>query len=108
MMIFLGASYDELSPDEVQAKMGLWFAWGNKMEQAGILKGGNALTTQAQRISGPDRVVSDGPFVESKELIGGYYVVTAKSFEEVQEIAQDYPDYDMGGTLEIREVMVFS
>lgn len=109
MMIFIGANYEELglSPQQLQDRMGRWWAWGGKMEEQGILKGGNALLTKAKRVSGPDRIVSDGPFVESKELVGGYYIVSADSFEQVVEIAQDFPDYDLGGTVEIREVMKF-
>ena len=109
MMIFVGADYGELglSPEQLQARMGKWFAWGDKMGKAGILKGGNALQPKVKRVTGPDMTVSDGPFVESKELIGGYYIVTATSAEEVIEIARDYPDYDLGGAVEIRELMVF-
>lgn len=109
MMIFIGANYEEigLSPEQLQERMGRWFAWGDKMQDQGILKGGAALLTDGKRVTGPDRIVSDGPFVESKELIGGYYMVTADSFEEVVQIAQDYPDYDLGGSVEIREVMKF-
>ena len=109
MMIFIGADYAELglSPEEMQERMGKWFAWSNKMGEAGILKGGEALHPQSVRVSGPDRVVSDGPFVESKELIGGYFTVSAKDIKEVQQIAQDFPDYDLGGQVEIRQVIVF-
>ncbi len=109
MMIFIGADYEELglSPEQLQERMGKWFAWGNKMEKLGILKGGEALVANAKRISGSDRTITDGPFAESKELVGGYYTVSAESAEAVVEIAQDFPDYDLGGTVEIREIMVF-
>jgi hypothetical protein len=109
MMIFIGADYAELglSPEQLQEQFGKWFAWGDKMQKQGILKGGEALTPVGKRISGPDRVESDGPFVESKELVGGYYTVTAESYDDVVKIAQDYPDFDFGGTVEIREIMKF-
>ena len=109
MMIFLGADYQELglSPEQLQERMGKWFAWGNKMESQGILRGGNALVADKKRVTGPERVVADGPFVESKEWIGGYYIVSAKDADEVVKIAEDFPDYDLGGSVEIREVMVF-
>jgi hypothetical protein len=109
MMIFVGADYQEigLSPEQLQERMGRWFAWGDKMGKQGILKGGEALLSASKRVSGPKRIVSDGPFVESKELIGGYYTVQAESFEDVVKIAQDYPDYDLGGAVEIREIMKF-
>ena len=77
------------------------------MKDQGILQGGEALIETAKRLSGPNRIESDGPFVESKELVGGYYTVSANNADEVVKIAQDYPDYDLGGTVEIREVMKF-
>lgn len=109
MMLFLSADYQELglSPEEMQGRMGKWFAWNQKMQEAGIVKGGDALHPGGKRVTGPDRIVTDGPFVESKEVVGGYYVVTAENYDEVVKIAQDYPDYDIGGTVEIREVAVF-
>lgn len=110
MMIFIGADYAALglSPEELQNRMGKWFAWGEKMEKAGVLRGGNALTPGIRRIVGKNRTVTDITSAEVKEIVGGYYLVEAKGIEAVQEIAQDYPDYDLGGTVEIREIMVFN
>ena len=109
MMIFIGADYADLglSPEELQSRMGKWFAWGNKMEQAGILRGGHALNPGMRRIVGENRTVTDLTSAEVKEIVGGYYLVEAMDFDSVQEIAQDFPDYDLGGTVEIREIMVF-
>lgn len=109
MMIFVGADYTDLglSPEELQSRMGKWFAWGNKMKEAGILRGGEALTPQIRRVVGKNRTVTDLTSAEVKEIVGGYYTVEAKDFDAVQEIAKDYPDYDLGGTVEIREIMVF-
>ena len=109
MMIFIGANYEELgiSPEQLQERMGKWFAWSDKMEKQGILRGGNALLSPAKRVSGPKRIVSDGPFVEGKELVGGYFLVAADNYDQVVEVAQDFPDYDLGGIVEIREVMKF-
>lgn len=109
MMIFIGADYEELglSPEQLQGRMSKWFAWGDKMEEQGILKGGNALHAKSKRVVGKDRTVTDGPFVEGKELVGGYYIASAENAEAVVKIAQDYPDYDLGGTVEIREIVDF-
>lgn len=109
MMIFIGADYTALglSPEDLQNRMGKWFAWNDKMTQAGIVHHGDALTPQVRRISGANRTVTDLTSAEVKEIVGGYYVVKANSFDEVQEIAKDFPDYDLGGTVEIREIMVF-
>ncbi len=109
MMIFIGADYADLglSPEELQTRMGKWFAWGNKMEEAGILRGGKALNPQIRRVVGANRTVTDLTSAEVKEIVGGYYIVETTDFDAVEKIAQDFPDYDLGGTVEIREVMVF-
>lgn len=109
MMIFIGAEYTDLglSPEEMQNRMGKWFAWSEKMEKQGIVKYGNALTPQIRRVVGKNRTVTDLTSAEVKEIVGGYYIIKAKDFDEVQEIAQDFPDYDLGNTVEIREIMVF-
>lgn len=109
MMIFIGKEYTDLglSQEEMQQRMEKWFAWGNKMEQAGILRGGEALTPQIRRIVGQDRTVTDTNSTEVKEIVGGFYLIDAKDFDDVQEIAKDFPDYDLGNTVEIREIMVF-
>ncbi|MBL4663918.1 MAG: hypothetical protein JKY22_10305 [Flavobacteriaceae bacterium] len=109
MMIFIGADYSAmgLSPEEMQGRMGKWFAWNDKMEKAGILRGGNALTSDIRRIVGKNRTVTDIASAELKEIVGGYYIIEVKDFDAVSEVAQDFPDYDLGGTVEIREIMVF-
>ncbi|MEL6657619.1 MAG: YciI family protein [Bacteroidota bacterium] len=109
MLLFLGADYGDigLSPEEVQQRMEKWFAWHSKMEGAGILKGGEALAPNLVRITGPDRTVTDRTATELKELVGGYFIVSVEDVEAAKQVAQDFPDYDLGGTVEIREVMVF-
>ncbi len=109
MLLFLGPTYEELglSPEELQGRMNQWFSWGKKMEQQGILRGGEALHAGGKRVSGPDRIVTDGPFVESKELVGGYYTIEVADYDAAIVVSQDYPDYDLGGSVEIREVVKF-
>ncbi len=109
MLIFIGTNYAEmgLSPEEMQARMGNWFTWQQQMEKDGVVKNGNALHPESRRVVGADRTITDRTSPELKELVGGYYVVYAKDIEEATKIAEGYPDYDIGGTVEIREVMVF-
>ncbi len=109
MLIFVGTNYGELglSPEEMQSQMGKWFEWQGKMEAAGVVEGGHALESNMRRISGPERTVTDLTAAEVKEIVGGYYIVKAADFDGAAKIAEDYPDYHLGGTVEIREVMVF-
>lgn len=96
-----------LSPEQMQDRMGRWWGWHAQMEKDGVVKGGHALTAPVRHISGPERTVTDRTSVELKEVVGGYYIVTAEDLAGASEIAQGYPDYDLGGTCEVREVMVF-
>jgi len=110
MLIIIGADYGEmnLSPEEIQTRMGKWMSWNEKMHKQGIVKDGHALQSEVRRVSGPERTVTDIAAAELKELIGGYYVIQAKDFEGAIEVSQDFPDFDLGGTVEIREIMVFN
>ena len=109
MMIFLGADYGHLglSPEQIQEKMGKWFAWDGDMKARGIHVSGDALTPVGKRLTGPDQLMTDSPAAASKEIIGGYYVIQVENFEKALEEAKNYPDFDLGGTVEIREVLVF-
>lgn len=110
MMLFVGVDYQELglSPEESQDRMGKWFAWNQKMQETGIIESGEALTKDVTRISGKNKTVTDRVTVETKELISGYYVFTAENLDAAKEIvASGYPDFDLGGNVELREVMVF-
>ncbi len=68
MLIFLGADYAEigLSPEEMQNRMGKWFAWNAKMTEQGIVKGGHALHSAVRHVTGPDRVITDRTSTEVK------------------------------------------
>jgi len=109
MLIFIGEDYGALglSPEQMQERMGKWFAWHEKMATDGVVKHGEALHSEHVTISGPERTVTDQAAAEGKELIGGYYVVQAANMEDAKKIAQGFPDYDLGGKVEIHEVMVF-
>lgn len=110
MLIFIGTNYQTmgLSPEEMQAHMGKWFAWSEKMQQDGVYVSGHALeSTTVRQVSGPDRTMTDRAGTEVKELVGGYYIINAADLDAAMKIAESYPDYDKGGTVEIREVMEF-
>ncbi len=109
MLIFIGEDYITMgmSPEEMQERMGRWAAWSEKMDANGIKHRGDALLAPVTRISGVERTRTDLAAAEVKELVGGYYTITVENLEKAIEVAQDYPDYDLGGYVEVREVMVF-
>ena len=107
MFIFLGGDLSHLSPEAQQAHMQKWFDWVQKLEKEKRYVGGEALLPGGKTVTGPKKVVTDGPFAESKEVVAGYFVVLAKNLNEAVEMAKECPDYILNGIVEVREVMKF-
>ena len=107
MFIFLGGDPSHLSPDAQQAHMQKWFDWVQKLTEQKRYVGGEALLPGGKTITGPKKVITDGPFAESKEVVAGYFVVLAKNLDEATQLANECPDYVLNGIVEVREVMKF-
>lgn len=107
MFIFLGGDPSHLSPEAQQAHMQKWFDWVQKLTDAKRYVGGEALLPGGKTITGPQKAITDGPFAESKEVVGGYFVVLAKNLDEAVEMAKECPDYGLNGIVEVREVVKF-
>lgn len=110
MFIFRGPSYEELklSPEEAQANMQEWYNWVNQLSTKQVYVGGEPLLPSGKVMQGKDAVVTDGPFAEGKELVGGYFIVKAASLEEATELAKGFPDFGRQGSVEVREIMKMS
>ena len=89
---------------------GAYMKYTEDLNKAGVMRGGEALenSSSGARISFKEghRVVTDGPFAEAKEVIGGYYLIDVKTREEAIEWAAKCPGAKYGG-VEVRSVMVF-
>ena len=107
MPIFIGGDYTKLSNEAMQANMQKWFAWLQKLTKQQRYVSGEALLPAVKKVVGPKKVVTDGPYAEGKEVVGGFFVVLAKDINEAVEMAKDSPDYEMGGIVEVREVQKF-
>lgn len=105
MFLFRGGDVSKLSPQQQEAQMGKWLAWVEKLRKENRYLSGEPLLPGGKTVSGTKKSVTDGPFTESKEVIGGFFIVTAKNIDEATQIAKDSPDYELGGSVEIREVM---
>ena len=102
MLIRESADYDQISPEEMQALIEKHMAWVEELVSKGQFKGGNPLGNEGKVLKKDG--VTDGPFIESKECINGYYFLLAETLEEAVEIAKGCPDLPRGATLEVREV----
>lgn len=96
-------AFRESSPEEMQAEIDLHMKWINELGEH--YDSGEPLHMEAKNIKGKDKIVTDGPFIESKELIGGFYIISANSMEEATELAKGCPVLILGGSIEVREVM---
>lgn len=104
LLIRENVNYGSLSLQEMQEEIEKHLTWVEKLIEEGSFKGGNPLDAKGVAIKGKDRVQTDGPFVESKECISGFYFLAADSLEEATEIGKGCPALDFGATIEIREV----
>ena len=100
-----GAGPDPQSP-EGEAQLGRWFGVTEEMAQAGVLVAGDALQDTDTATTLRDGTVTDGPFAETKETLGGYYLVDVPDLDAATEWARKLPIADYG-SIEIRPVQEF-
>jgi len=90
------------SPQEIQAAIDAFYAWHARLVAEGRFKSGQRLAKAAKLVTRSG--ITDGPFTESKEIIGGYWFVLAASLEEAARIAADNPCLACGLAFEIRPI----
>ena len=103
------SSFGTLSPADIQTVIEKYMAWGKRLRAAGIITESNKLTEAPGRVmrgQGSSARITDGPYSETKEVLGGYYIIVADSYDEAAKRAADCPQLEYGGTIEIREVDV--
>src|SRR5258708_10970950 len=98
LLLFRGSQWDKgLSPEEIQKVLGQFMGWFEKLNKEGKLKGGQPLEREGKIVSGKNgRTVADGPFAESKEAIGGYFMLQVADMDEAVTIAKDFPTLAFG------------
>lgn len=108
MIIFRNESKQEEapSPEQMQAMVAEWQDWIGAIAAQGKFVATNALGFEGQTVSSKG-IVSDGPYVELKEIIGGYIIVKANNLQEAVALSEGCPTLRMGGKVEVRDVMVF-
>ncbi len=92
-------------PEELAKIMAQFSQWIDGLDQRGMLQGTNGLDVTGKVLRGPNGTkVTDGPYAETKEIVGGYALVTAKSLDEALEAARGCPGLNYGMTVEVRPV----
>jgi hypothetical protein len=99
--------FDGRSHDEMMRVIKEYGAWAAKMREEKRFVGGEKLTDDAGKVLRNKQgkiVVTDGPYAESKEVVGGYFAISAKDYAEACEIARACPHLKYGGRVEVREI----
>jgi hypothetical protein len=94
----------KLSPEEGQAEMKSWMDWLDEIKSQGKLVDPGHPLGSAGKVVRVNNIVSDGPYTEIKELIGGYSIIKADSIDEAAGMAKGCPIFRSGGNVEVREV----
>jgi len=107
MLIFRGGDYSGDSAEQMQQHMQKWATWFEGLAKTGIYKGQGAPLEQGGKVvRGTRKTVSDGPFAEAKDLVGGFAIIEAKDLDAAVEVARGCPTYDKNGVVEVRPVRV--
>jgi hypothetical protein len=110
ILLIYGPTEGGPSPEQLEAEMGRWWEYTQAIRDAGVMLAGEALqgadTATTVRVRDGQRLTSDGPFAETKEVLGGYYVIDVPDLDAALEWAAKMPNIAYG-TVEVRPVMVF-
>ena len=94
----------ELSPEQKQEHMQKWGAWMGQLSEAGKLVGGQPLQRTGRMMSDGGNTVTDGPYAEGKEIVGGYIILKAADYDEALKLTKSCPIFEGDGFTEIREI----
>ncbi len=99
--------YSQFSPEQIEAVIGEYITWRKKIEADGKYVASDKLKDEGGRLltgyEGGFRV-TDGPYAEAKEVIGGYYTISAADYDEAVDVSKSCPHLKYGGRIELREV----
>lgn len=104
-----GDTFADYSPEEMQQIVMRYWAWSSGLGEKGLLEAGDKLVDGKGRVlrgKGDEMSVTDGPFVEVKEVVGGLWIVVADDLDGAQALMHDCPHLEFG-SLEIREIEFF-
>ena len=106
MLLLHGGEFDGYSPDEMRAITARYIGWMTKATGRSRVVGGAPLKDGGKvlRGAGEKTRVTDGPFAETKEVVGGYYLIEAKDEAAAVGLVRDCPHLECAGVVELREV----
>lgn len=96
---------DTASPEQIQKMMQKWMGWMDTLKSSGHLKStGAPLEMTGKVVHGGKKNVTDGPYAEAKDAVGGFIIVSAKTLEEATELSKGCPILEGDGMVEVRPI----
>lgn len=97
------------SPEQAQQHMQLWLKWFKELGAQGVLKDpGHPLESTGKVVKGNLKIVTDGPYAEAKDVVGGYIVVEARDLAHAAELSKGCPILEVGGSVEVRPLQMLN
>ena len=93
------------NPEQMQKVMQKWMGWFKDLGDKGNLKDAGHPLDVSGKVVRKQKPVTDGPFAEAKDVVGGYSVVIAKDLSHATELSQGCPILEDGGSVEVRAIM---
>lgn len=104
MLLFREGSYDGVSPQEMQSIVEKYIAWARKLRELRLFKDGDELKPTGRVLRVQNGRVVDGPFSETKEIVGGYMRIEARDYDHAVELSRECPGLAYGTAVEIRQI----
>ncbi|HTB85315.1 MAG TPA: YciI family protein [Candidatus Sulfotelmatobacter sp.] len=106
MLLFVGMDWHKgLSPEQMQKVADDWMAWFKRLTEQGKAVSGHPLAFEGKSVAGKNAQVTDGPFAEAKEAVGGYFMLDVATMDEAVAIARQCPGLPFGAKVEVRPVL---
>lgn len=109
MMLFRSEPNPEFNPmpEQIEAEVKLWQDWMDSIGAQGKLKNSGEALGFEGKVMHTDGSISDGPYAEVKEIIGGFIIVSAEDIQDAIKLAEGCPALASGGKVEVRDIMNF-
>jgi hypothetical protein len=100
-----GMNMQAASPEQIQANMMKWKVWMDELTKQGKMQAGEPLDRPGKVLSGRTKKITDGPFAEGKEIVGGYLMVETAGMDEAVDLSKGCPIFEHDGSVEVRPVL---
>lgn len=106
--LYRGGEADR-SPERMQQIMQKWLTWMKDLGEKGHLKDpGHPLDRTGKLVKGASKTITDGPFAEAKDIVGGYSLIEARDLDQAVQVSLGCPIFEVGGLVEVRPVMAMN